>query len=276
MTVYPVASTCERFAPITHPNTSTESMSSLPDCYGVIPARYASGRFEGKPLAPIQGKPMFWHVYNRACQCNQLNKVVLATDDERIFSAAKELGTAVLMTSNSHTCGTERVLEAAQKLQVPPDAVVINIQGDEPLLEPAMLKELLNPFCSDDVQVTTLAHEISEKEAKDPDQVKVVLANDSTAIYFSRSLIPYPRDEKHEGYLGHIGLYAFRMKALEKFVALEKGNLEKKEKLEQLRLLENGFAIHVIKTKYRSYGVDRPSDVAMVEQIMLTQQSSQN
>ncbi len=250
-------------------------MNNLPNCYAIIPTRYASSRFNGKPLVKILGKPMIWHVYERTCQCPYLTKVVLATDDERIFSAAEAMDIPVLMTSSEHTCGTERVLEAARLLQVPDDGIVLNIQGDEPALDPTMISDLLTPFQSSAVQVTTLAHTISEEEAKDPDQVKVVLANDGTAIYFSRSLIPYPRDEKHDGYLGHIGLYGFRMKTLEEFVALEKGSLEKKEKLEQLRLLENGFPIHVVQTKYKSHGVDRPSDVAIVEKVISDRLSGQ-
>ena len=250
-------------------------MNNLPNCYAIIPTRYASSRFNGKPLVKILGKPMIWHVYEQTCKCPYLTKVVLATDDERIFSAAEAMDIPVLMTSNDHTCGTERVLEAARLLQVPDDGIVLNIQGDEPALDPTMISDLLTPFQSPAVQVTTLAHAISEEEAKDPDQVKVVLANDDTAIYFSRSLIPYPRDEKHDGYLGHIGLYGFRMKTLEEFVALEKGSLEKKEKLEQLRLLENGFPIHVVQTKHKSHGVDRPSDVAIVEKVISDRLSGQ-
>lgn len=242
-----------------------------PDCYGIIPARYASSRFEGKPLAKILGKPMIWHVYTRASQCPLLKKVVLATDDKQIFNVAENLDIPVLMTSSSHTCGTERVLEAAQILKIPADGVVVNIQGDEPALAPEMLTELVNPFRDPEIQVTTLAHKIAGETARDPDQVKVVLARDSRALYFSRAAIPYPRDEKDEGYYGHIGLYAFRMEIMEQFVKLDKGVLEKKEKLEQLRLLENGFAIQVVITEHKGFGVDRPGDIAIVEQILRKQ-----
>lgn len=242
-----------------------------PDCYGIIPARYASSRFEGKPLAKILGKPMIWHVYTRASQCPLLKKVVLATDDKQIFNVAENLDIPVLMTSSSHTCGTERVLEAAQILKIPADGVVVNIQGDEPALAPEMLTELVNPFRDPEIQVTTLAHKIAGETARDPDQVKVVLAGDSRALYFSRAAIPYPRDEKDEGYYGHIGLYAFRMEIMEQFVKLDKGVLEKKEKLEQLRLLENGFAIQVVITEHKGFGVDRPGDIAIVEQILRKQ-----
>ncbi|MCD6390142.1 MAG: 3-deoxy-manno-octulosonate cytidylyltransferase [Desulfobulbaceae bacterium] len=248
-------------------------MNDLPKCYGIIPTRYASSRFEGKPLADILGKPMIWHVYTRACQCPHLKKVVLATDDTRIFSAAENLNIPVLMTSSEHTCGTERVLEAARILKIPADGVVVNIQGDEPALEPAMLSELVEPFRNGEVHVATLAHKIDGDTARNPDQVKVVLTRDSRALYFSRSLIPYPRDDSDEGYYGHIGLYAFRMTTLEQFVALDKGFLEKKEKLEQLRLLENGFAIQVVLTDHKGFGVDRPEDIAIVEQILRDQKT---
>ncbi|MEN8257361.1 MAG: 3-deoxy-manno-octulosonate cytidylyltransferase [Thermodesulfobacteriota bacterium] len=243
-------------------------MTALPKCYGIIPTRYASSRFKGKPLAPILGKPMIWHVYSRARQCSELAQVVLATDDERIYTAAQELDIPVLMTSTEHSCGTERVLEAAQILKVPADGVILNIQGDEPALEPEMLRELLAPFTDPAVQVTTLAHEITAEQAQDPDLVKVVLGQNQKALYFSRSPIPYPRDGKDSPYLGHIGLYGFRMQTLEKFVGLEKGALEQREKLEQLRLLENGFAIQVAQTTHKGYGVDRPEDIAVVEGIL--------
>ncbi|MBW6520723.1 MAG: 3-deoxy-manno-octulosonate cytidylyltransferase [Desulfoarculaceae bacterium] len=243
-------------------------MNALPPCYGIIPTRYASSRFEGKPLALILGKPMIQHIYTRACQCPLLQQVVLATDDERIFSAAESLSIPVLMTSPNHSCGTERVLEAARLLAVPDEGVVINIQGDEPALEPEMLTALVAPFRAPEVQVTTLARAISAQEAQDPDRVKVVMGRDNQALYFSRLPIPFPRDGREDGYLGHIGIYAFRMKTLEQFVALEKGVLEQKESLEQLRLLENNIPIHVVITTHKSHGVDRPEDIAVVEEIL--------
>lgn len=248
--------------------TNEISMNPLPPCYGIIPTRYASSRFEGKPLALILGKPMIHHVYARACQCPHLRQVVLATDDHRIFSTAEALSIPVLMTSPNHTCGTERVLEAARLLAVPEDGVVVNIQGDEPALVPEMLTALISPFASPAVQVTTLARQISAEEAQDPDQVKVVMGNEHQALYFSRLPIPFPRDGKNDGYFGHIGLYAFRMKTLERFVALDKGVLEQKECLEQLRLLENNIPIQVVVTPHKSHGVDRPADIAVVERIL--------
>ncbi len=171
-------------------------MSRFPECHGIIPARYESSRFPGKPLSEIMGKPMFWHVYDRARQCPQMSTVTLATDDDRIFEAARQHEVPVVMTSNSHRSGTDRVLEAARKLDIDPEAVVVNIQGDEPCLEPDMLTELLTPFESSKVHVTTLATAIGREEAESPDRVKVVRAQNGRALYFSRSMIPFDRDEK--------------------------------------------------------------------------------
>jgi 3-deoxy-manno-octulosonate cytidylyltransferase (CMP-KDO synthetase) len=172
------------------------------------------------------------------------------------------------MTSPNHACGTERVLEAAHLLDVPDDSVVVNIQGDEPALAPEMLTELVAPFHRPEVQVTTLARQISMEEAQASDQVKVVMGRNNQALYFSRCPIPFPQDGSRHGYLGHIGLYAFRMKTIKEFVALEKGVLEKKEELEQLRLLENNIPIQVVVTTHKSHGVDRPGDIALVEEIL--------
>jgi 3-deoxy-manno-octulosonate cytidylyltransferase (CMP-KDO synthetase) len=243
-------------------------MNKLPKCYGIIPARYGSTRFPGKPLAEILGRPMFWHVFERARQCSELSQIVLATDDERIISAAKELHVPAIMTRDDHPSGTDRVLEAARLLRVPEDAVVVNIQGDEPALDPAMLTELVCPFTIPEVQVTTLARKIDPKEAKSPDLVKVVFAKDGRALYFSRSPIPHPRDGQVDEFYGHIGLYAFRMSILKQFAGLSQSRLEAVEKLEQLRLLENGIPIHVVVTDHRSIGVDVPEDINAVTKIL--------
>jgi 3-deoxy-manno-octulosonate cytidylyltransferase (CMP-KDO synthetase) len=243
-------------------------MNKLPKCYGIIPARYGSTRFPGKPLAEILGKPMFWHVFKRASQCPQLSKIVLATDDNRIVSAANNLNVPTINTRDNHVSGTDRVLEAAELLNVPEDAVVVNIQGDEPALEPEMLTELIRPFVSPDVQVTTPARKIDAKEAENPDLVKVVIAKNGRALYFSRSPIPHSRDPKKTEYYGHIGLYAFRMNTLRQFVKLGPSRLERTEKLEQLRLLENGIPVQVVKTDYQSISVDRPEDIETVSRII--------
>ncbi len=242
------------------------SKTELPRVYGIIPARYESVRFPGKALADILGKPMIWHVYQRACRCPELDQIVLATDDERIQQAAASFDIPVVMTRSDHKSGTDRVREAARDLNVPRDAVVVNIQGDEPCLEPAMITELVRPFIDEDVQVTTLARKMSAGEAESPDRVKVVFASDGRALYFSRAPIPYPRQAEdasaEANYWLHVGLYAFRMQALERFSDLSPSRLEKREKLEQLRLLENDIPIHVIETTHSSHGVDTPEDLA--------------
>jgi len=249
-------------------------METLPQCYGIIPARYQSERFPGKPLADIQGKPMFWHVFQQAQKCRHFFETVLATDDERIYSAAQTLQIPVVMTGSNHPSGTDRVLEAATLLGAPDDAVVVNIQGDEPLLEPNMLNCLIAPFTSPEIHVTTLAKKISSKEAENPDRVKVVMTADGRALYFSRSPIPYPRRNRRQMYYGHVGLYAFRMETLLKFQKLGPGRLETIESLEQLRLLENGIAIRVVITEHESIGVDTPDDLKRVIEIMKKDLSS--
>ncbi|BBD07994.1 3-deoxy-manno-octulosonate cytidylyltransferase [Desulfovibrio ferrophilus] len=242
-------------------------MPNIPPCTGIIPARYESSRFPGKPLADILGRPMFWHVYQRAIQCPLLGKVALATDDNRIYSEACRYNVPVIMTGREHASGTDRVLEAAQALGVPEDGVVVNIQGDEPLLEPAMLTELLEPFADDSIQVTTLATKINREQANSPDQVKVLWTKGGSALYFSRALVPYPRDTETGGeFWGHIGLYAFRMRTLKRFVNLGPSDLERQEKLEQLRLLENDIPIYVVPTAHNTCGVDRPEDIDIVIQ----------
>jgi 3-deoxy-manno-octulosonate cytidylyltransferase (CMP-KDO synthetase) len=239
----------------------------MTEVIAIIPARYESSRFPGKPLALIHGKPMFWHVMHRASLCPLVRTVALATDDERILQAAKDLGMTALMTSPQHASGTDRVLEAARLLGAGPDSVIVNVQGDEPALNPEMLTELIRPFDDPSVQVTTLGHAITAQEAQSADRVKIVRALDGRALYFSRAPVPFGRDNTPE-FLGHIGLYGLRMRILEKFSALGESPLERLEKLEQLRLLEAGIPIHVALTRHKSHGVDRPEDLQRVSILM--------
>jgi len=245
-------------------------MTDKPKCIGIIPARYASTRFPGKPLAEISGKPMFWHVFHRASLCPDMDYVAVATDDTRIEAAAKKLDVPVIMTRDDHPSGSDRVLEAASTLDISDDAVVINIQGDEPALAPDMLTQLLGPFSDPGTEVATLARKIDDSAAQNPDQVKVVISATGQGIYFSRSLIPYPRDDQSAIFYGHSGLYAFRLNALKQFVKLPPGRLEIIEKLEQLRLLENNIPIRVVITEYESFGVDRPEDIKKVTKLLDT------
>jgi 3-deoxy-manno-octulosonate cytidylyltransferase (CMP-KDO synthetase) len=249
-------------------------MTKFPKCYGIIPARYESTRFPGKPLADILGRPMIWHVFERARQCEALSSVVLATDDDRIRSAAQKLNIPVVMTRADHPSGTDRVLEAAVKLRLGAESVVINIQGDEPALEPSMLTELVAPFSNPEIEVTTLARKISAHEAENPDWVKVAFTADRRAVYFSRSAIPYRRQAAVHSFYGHIGIYALRMQTLNKFVGLDQSRLEIIEKLEQLRLIENDIPIHIVETEHRSIGVDRPEDIEVVRKIIMDKVST--
>lgn len=243
-------------------------------CYVIIPVRYASSRFPGKPLALIQGQPMCWHVYTRAACNPKVTQAWLATDDDRIYQSARDLDIPVLMTGAEHTSGTDRVFEAAQSLGLESKAVVVNIQGDEPLLAPAMIDELLEPFAREEIQVSTLARRLDRAEAERVDVVKVVTDRQGRALYFSRSLIPFYRDQAtHPVYWGHVGLYGYRFQALKRFQSLSPGLLEQAESLEQLRLLESGIPIQVVATAHPSHGVDRPEDLARVEQLLSKEQS---
>ena len=238
-------------------------------CHAVIPARYASVRFPGKPLADIGGRPMIWHVYERARQCAALQSVTLATDDERIRKVAEDLGLAWVMTRPDHPSGTDRVYEAACKLGLADDALVVNIQGDEPLLDPAALDALIEPFARDArLEVCTLVMPVDAERARSFNQVKVVEAANGDALYFSRALIPHVRDGEARTYLGHIGLYAFRMRALARYVKLPPSRLELLEKLEQLRFLENGIPIRLAHVAEHSPGVDTPEDLERILRLL--------
>jgi 3-deoxy-manno-octulosonate cytidylyltransferase (CMP-KDO synthetase) len=235
----------------------------MPRCYGIIPARYGSSRFPGKPLADIAGKPMFWHVYHRAAKCAELSGLYLATDDKRILEAARNLNVPAIPTRSDHSSGSDRVFEACAGLDIAADDVVINIQGDEPLLDPLMLNEMIAPFADPSVAVTTPVRRMEAVETDSPDRVKAVFTERKKALYFSRSKIPFSREEE-EDYYCHIGMYAFRKAALESFVKTPPSRLETIEKLEQLRLLENGIPIHVVITECESLSVDRPGDLEAV------------
>ncbi len=243
------------------------SSSPMQQAFGIIPARYQSTRFPGKPLVDILGKPMFWHVFQRASRCNALDAVYLATDDDRIYSAAQKLDVPVIMTRPDHASGTDRVFEAAQLLELPQEAIVVNIQGDEPALDPATITAALKPFANPVVEVTTLAHPLDPAEAHNPNRVKVVISNSGKGLYFSRATLPYSAGTTPIIY-GHIGLYAYRMAALKRFVELGPSPLEKAEKLEMLRLLENDIDIYVELTESSAMGVDHPDDLNKVIALM--------
>ena len=238
---------------------------------GIIPARYASKRLPGKPLALIQGRPMIQHVFERAVKARTIQRLVIATDDSRIREAASSFGADVLMTSPDHQSGTDRVAEAASQLLLPPEAVVVNIQGDEPLLQPEVVDQLVETLReAADVPMATLVHPgFGHTDFHDPGVVKVVVDARRRALYFSRAPIPHPREATGPlTYYKHIGLYAFRNHFLQQFTKLPPGVLEQMEKLEQLRALEHGFSILVVPTPYDSVSVDTPLDLMKVEEIL--------
>ncbi|MEW5801437.1 MAG: 3-deoxy-manno-octulosonate cytidylyltransferase [bacterium] len=239
----------------------------------VIPARYQSSRFPGKPLTPILGKPMIQHVYERSSEARLVDEVWVATDDQRIFEAVSSLGAKVMLTSPNHESGTERVAEVARSI---PADVVINVQGDEPLIRPEAIDLLAGAMAdamaeSREIPMATLKRRISRKQDIDnPNCVKVVTSKEGFALYFSRSPIPFDRDglDNHHLVYQHIGIYAYRTDFLLQIPSLPPSSLEQAERLEQLRILENGYRIKVVETDYESCGVDTPEDVPRIESIL--------
>jgi 3-deoxy-manno-octulosonate cytidylyltransferase (CMP-KDO synthetase) len=233
-----------------------------------IPARYPSTRFPGKPLALISGKPLIQHVYERAQACPELDETYVATDDQRIYTCVEGFGGRAIMTAEDHQSGTDRIAEAAERLNVGPHDIVVNIQGDQPLFQPSMLADLIRPLNEDrTIPMSTLMYGIEEdREIQDPNNVKVVVDTNGYALYFSRLPIPFVRDKaSRTHYYKHLGMYAYRKKFLLTFTKLPYGRLEGVEKLEQLRALEHGFKIKVIETPFDSIEVDVPEDVVAVE-----------
>lgn len=238
----------------------------------IIPSRYGSSRFEGKPLADLCGKPMIQWVVRRAGKADCVDSVHVATDDTRIRDAVEGFGGNVLMTSSKCRSGTDRVAEAAAQLKLAMSDVVVNIQGDQPMVDPRCLDALVRPFHEDpDVKMSTLAFAIVDpREISDPKDVKVVFDNRGDALYFSRSAIPRGRDTSR-GYdtFKHLGVYAYTREFLECFRSLAPGRLEEIEKLEQLRAMEHGHRIRVIVTPYDSPEVDLPVDIQRIREKML-------
>jgi len=234
----------------------------------IIPARYKSSRFEGKPLALIAGKPMIRRVYERSMSAEHVTDVVVATDDQRIMDVVSGFGGKAVMTSGKNRSGTDRAGEAAAVLGMAPEDIIINVQGDQPLLDPRCLDQLVKPFSSEkDVEMSTLAFKIKDPgEITNPKDVKLVFDRNGWALYFSRSPIPFGRDagERFDTYK-HLGVYAYTRRFLDKFRSLPDGTLERIEKLEQLRVLEHGYRIRVVVTEYDSPEVDLPGDIPRIE-----------
>lgn len=235
----------------------------------IIPARYASTRFPGKPLVQIAGKALIEWVYEKASKAKTVGRVIVATDDRRIFKAVEAWGGEAVMTSSRHQTGSDRIAEVARKLE---EEIIVNVQGDEPLIRPKLIDALVKALQKDKkMPVATACFPIEdEEELHSPHVVKVVTDIKGRALYFSRYSLPFVRD-KHMGavvHYKHMGIYAYRRDFLLDFVKLKTTRLEVIEKLEQLRILENGFPIQVITTKYDSIGVDNPADIARVEKVL--------
>ncbi len=237
---------------------------------GIIPARYASTRFPGKPLAEIQGMTMIARVIEQAKKCTLLNDVLVATDDQRIFDHVISLSAKVFMTSPDHPSGTDRCLEAYSKSGLQADAI-INIQGDEPFVDPQQIDALCHLISKPEVEIATLAKRIDDAEMLfDPNKVKVIFSSNDKAIYFSRHAIPFQKNITpsewllHHTYFKHIGLYAYKTNVLEEICKLSPSTLEKAESLEQLRWLENGKSIFVAETLIETPAIDTPEDLQKV------------
>ena len=248
-------------------------MTHLRSITAVIPARYGSTRFPGKALALIQGKPMVQWVYERTSRSALVQRVIVATDDDRILQAVEAFGGEAVMTSARHTTGTDRIAEVARSLSCD---IVVNVQGDEPLIEPAMIDEAVGPLAAQSgIVMGTIARRISDpREIGDPNVVKVVVDGQGYALYFSRAPIPWDRDRWTETaphaasgvHLKHIGLYVYRRDFLLSYAAMRPTPLEETEKLEQLRALERGHRIRVVVTEHESFGVDIPDDLSKILQ----------
>lgn len=238
-----------------------------PVVIGVIPARYGSSRLPAKALAIIHGKPMIQHVYERCLKSKLLSEVLVATDDKRILDAVINFGGNVVMTSKSHKSGTDRIGEAVKNIKCD---IVVNIQGDEPMIDPRNIDKAIEPLVKDRrINVSTLCFKISDRtEINNPNVVKVVLDSYSNALYFSRSVIPFNRDNTKAEYFKHIGLYVYRKNYLRKLIKLKPSKLELTEKLEQLRILESGEKIKVIETKIDSHSVDTPADLKKIRKLI--------
>ena len=237
----------------------------------IIPARYESTRFEGKPLADLCGRPMIQHVYERVLKAGSVSHTAVATDDDRIYRAVLKFGGRAIMTSAEHKSGTDRIAEAVAGLNLNADDIVVNIQGDQPLFEPVQIDEVVRPLLDDPaIVMATLIYRIRRaEEITHPNAVKVVFDRDRFAVYFSRATIPYVRDPGQAAdYYKHHGIYAYRRSFLETFTRLPQGVLERLEALEQLRAIEHGYRIKVVETAYDSVEVDTCEELARVARII--------
>ena len=247
------------------------------DVVAIVPARYESNRFRGKPLAAIAGKPMIQHEVERAKRVTLLSRVVVATDDPRIADCVASFGGEYVMTRNDHVSGSDRLAEAAELIGLGDEDIVVNIQGDQPLFPPQVVDQVARPMLDEpDLPMSTLIYKIIRREEiSDPNHVKTVFDHNHYALYFSRAPIPFQRNPNEAvapTYYKHLGFYAYRKKFLTAFVRLPEGEWERYEKLEQLRALEYGYKIKVILTEHDSIEVDTPEDLLRVEQYLREEQ----
>lgn len=228
----------------------------------IIPARFGSTRLPGKPLLNQTGQYLIQHVVEQVRKASRLDGVYVATDDPRIFGAVKSFGGEPIMTRGDHASGTDRLAEAANKIGLGDDDIVVNVQGDEPEMNPAYIDSLVDLLTETNSPMATLAAPLDAKRAENPNSVKVVVAANRLAMYFSRAKIPFDRDNQGAGYLLHLGIYAYRKSFLVRFATLKPTPCERTEKLEQLRALENGHAIAVAVVESAKPGIDTPEDYA--------------
>ena len=237
----------------------------------IIPSRYESTRFPGKPLADLAGKPMIQHVYERVLKAGSVSFAAVATDDERIFEAVRAFGGRAVMTSPRHRSGTDRIAEAVETMGLRDDDIVVNVQGDQPLFEPSQVDEVVGPLLQDvSIPMCTLIYRIvRDEEIAHPNAVKTVFDRNHFALYFSRATIPFVRDAFRKAeYFKHHGIYAYRRHFLRTFTSLPEGILERLEALEQLRALENGYPIKVVVTSHDSVEVDTPVELERVRRLI--------
>lgn len=235
---------------------------------GIIPARFGSTRLPGKPLKDIAGKPMIQHVYERVSRAKLLNEIIVATDNEKIMNAVKNFNGHAVMTAENHPNGTSRAAEVVRRMDID---IIINIQGDEPLIIPEMIDELAEEMINDtSLSSATLCYQISEDKFQDPNVVKVVRTKDNFALYFSRSLIPYPRYSERLKVYEHIGIYAYTKPFILEYCEMDDTPLSATESLEQLKILENGYKMKVLETKfeYKAVSIDTEEDLAFVRKIL--------
>jgi 3-deoxy-manno-octulosonate cytidylyltransferase (CMP-KDO synthetase) len=229
----------------------------------LIPARYASTRLPGKPLLAETGKPLIQHVVESVQRCRSIRRIVVATDDKRIADAVTAFGGEAVMTSAAHRSGTDRLAEAAEKLKLPDDDIVVNVQGDEPDIPPHCVDTLVDLLAGSSAPMATLVTPLPADQAADPNKVKAVFSADGKALYFSRSAIPFDRDDTGRAeYFLHLGVYAYRVAFLKTFASLPPTPLETAEKLEQLRALEHGYRIAAAVVEYDGVGIDTTEDYA--------------